>query len=125
MATKKKTIPKKAAAKKAAPKKKAAAAAAARTLTAAAPMQVNVTFRLGRGSITAKVLKTSGQGDEQTISRTGALTLANVQAGDIVSINGACAGTAEISASRVTIPASDPAAPLKFSKTININLDVQ
>lgn len=111
MATKKKAAKKKSSAKK----RRAialVATASPRSFTA------DVTFRFasGIGQATASLFRNGLQINMQSISSSGTIHFAEVQSGDVVSVNGVCTGTADIA---VSVP-TDPVTPEQFTAGIII-----
>ena len=114
-----KTPAKKAAAKKAAVKKapvKKALSLTSNELVAAVattsvPANINVVFRSGLGQLTASLFRRGVLINMQSISNDGTILLSDVQQRDVISINGVCTGTADIT---ITVRTS-PATPQRFS----------
>jgi len=67
---------------------------------------VNVTFVSGVGQLTASLFRNGILINMQSVSNSGTIFLSDVQSGDVLSINGVCAGTASIAISVSTSPAT-------------------
>ena len=85
------------------------------------PANVDVNFSFGVGQLTASQFRKGALIDEQSITRSKIITLADVQSGDTISINAVSTGTADISISVRTSPAT----PEHFgSGNINTGYDI-
>ncbi len=78
--------------------------AAATTLST--PVNVGFRFASGIGQATASLFRNGVLINMQSISMTGNIHFADVQSGDVISVNGICTGTADITINVTTIPAN-------------------
>jgi hypothetical protein len=65
---------------------------------------VNFLFKSGVGQATASLFRKGVLIDMQSISSSGTIHLSEVQSNDVISINGVCAGTADIKITVNTTP---------------------
>ena len=112
MAKSKKTPPKKAAKPKTATITKSELVAA--PATHSQPADVQCTFTGGIGQITATLFRKGVLINMQSISSTGTIHFAEVQTGDVISVNGVCTGSALL---RISI-STTPVTPEQFAKGI-------
>jgi hypothetical protein len=70
------------------------------------PADVSFTFNGGIGQATASLFRKGLLINMQSISSSGSIHLAEVQTGDVISINGVCTGTANVSINVSTTPAT-------------------
>jgi hypothetical protein len=100
-----KKLSKKSTAKKK-PKKLTSSSLIALPTAASATANVNIVFKSGLGQITSSLFRNGVLINMQSISNSGDIHLSDVQSGDVVSINGVCTGTADITISVPTTPAT-------------------
>lgn len=67
---------------------------------------VDFTFSSGIGQVTASVFRNGVLINMQSISHTGTINFADVQGGDVISLNGVCTNTATVRVSVRTTPSS-------------------
>lgn len=70
--------------------------------------QVNVTFTFtsGIGQATAVLFRKGVLINMQSISSSGVIPFSEVQAGDVISVNGVCTGSATVALNATTVPAN-------------------
>lgn len=84
-------------------------------------IDIDVLFTLGVGHLTATLIRKGTIIQSKELSQTGNIKFDNVVSGDIISLNGSCAGKARIETNRNTSPAT----PLEFNdETILSSLDI-
>jgi hypothetical protein len=88
------------------PKKLTSSSLIALPTAASAAVNVNVVFKSGLGQITSSLFRNGVLINMQSISSSGNIHLSDVQSGDVISINGICAGTASITIGVSTTPAT-------------------
>lgn len=71
---------------------------------------VGIVFKSGIGQVTASLFRKGILINMQSISSSGLIQFAQVQSGDAISVNGVCAGTADLS---ITVPTT-PQTPEHF-----------
>ena len=118
----KKSPVKKATAKKAPPKK---AASPLPLADAAPPMNVSMRFLMGGGDVMMTHSSGGVQVTKKPLKKTGTVTFDDVKKKDVITVNGTCADSAELSTDRITSPASDVASPIKYTKNISQILRVR
>ena len=70
------------------------------------PANVSCVFKSGIGQITASLFRKGVLINMQSISNSGTIHFAEVQRGDVISINGVCTGTADIAVDVTTTPST-------------------
>jgi hypothetical protein len=103
---KKGIMAKKVKSKKAKAKKISKSALVAAPSNISTEANVNCVFRSGIGQITASLFRRGVLINMQSISSSGDIHFAEVQSGDVISINGVCTGTADISIDVSTTPST-------------------
>jgi len=70
------------------------------------PVNINVIFKSGVGQLNAEQFRKGASLGTGSTDKTGTIPFADVQVGDAFSISGACAGTADMTISVTTVPAT-------------------
>lgn len=65
---------------------------------------INIKFTLGRGNLTVTLMPTNGTNTSKSTTKTGTITFDSVEPGDVLNIDGACAGNAQIEIDSTTKP---------------------
>ncbi|MFT3949542.1 MAG: hypothetical protein QM763_21445 [Agriterribacter sp.] len=83
--------------------------------TTVAGMDLDITFKLGLGEITATHFREGNKIDRKKITQSGQVHFNNVQVNDAISINGACSGSCTLVTNRQTAPVSDSSQPRSYT----------
>jgi hypothetical protein len=69
-------------------------------------VDVSLTFTSGVGQVTAVLFRKGVLINMQSISKSGKVNFSEVQSGDVISVNGVCAGKAIVALNAATTPAT-------------------
>jgi hypothetical protein len=69
-------------------------------------VDVSLTFTSGVGQVTAVLFRKGVLINMQSISKSGKVNFSEVQSGDVISVNGVCAGKAIVALNTATTPAT-------------------
>lgn len=65
---------------------------------------IKIRFTQGKGNLTVTFMPVNGNNVSKSTTKTGTITFDSVEPGDILSIEGACAGNAQIDIDPPTMP---------------------